>query len=175
MTSCDSKFHNVIMCCVKKYFLLSALDMAPEHFSPCSFALMLWGIGEKTFQVCTRPLWPLQTSLSSLAPRFCSSRLESLHFSSLSSSCSVGFYPTTSTVFTTLLQVSSHFIITFFWTEITEVGLGHSWRCKFILLREGQLKSFIFSSQTDVVQCLLQHRIFALMEIHMQLSSNTLI
>lgn len=41
LTSCGNKFHNVIMCCVKMYFLLSALDLAPEFLSPRSFILIL--------------------------------------------------------------------------------------------------------------------------------------
>lgn len=53
VTSCGNKFHNVIMCCVKKYFLLSASDLAPEHFSPCSCVVKK---REKEFQAHTRPL-----------------------------------------------------------------------------------------------------------------------
>lgn len=53
MTSCGNEFHKVNMCYVKKYFLLSASDLAPEHFTPCSCVVKK---REKEFWVHTRPL-----------------------------------------------------------------------------------------------------------------------
>lgn len=66
MTSCGNNFHSVIMCCVKKYFLLSAPDLAPEHFSPCSCVVKK---REKEFQVRTRPLLTSSDSSVFICPK----------------------------------------------------------------------------------------------------------
>lgn len=123
LTSCGNKFHNVIMCCVKMYFLLSTLDLAPEFLSPRSFILILWGRNNaRSIPDLSDLFKPLCLHLSQ---DFVLPNWRLFIFLAFPHMVSTPLLPLS---LTTLFHVSSHFIIAFFWDKITEVRLAHSWR-----------------------------------------------